>query len=464
LATVGELQRQIGLLEGLVVELFDREGHVLGQGEELGVGWPYTRRTRGRVTVAEWRSARISPLRPGLKVWVMSGAGYPVGKHTPLKEVRATWGHGYPDGLVEASLPETDRASAVIVIGDRNLAIVPPDLGDRSVAEGTYGLAVVARRTERQHLRVWVSSDHVTGMVQLAEVTMKIPSRVLRIQDTEGTWHTDIPCKRPRITVYADRASAPSAVMVVVDRRRELAKSAQPVDLHTDPRFRARERNAFEQRLAAGSAWVPVRGTIRRWRRDDLVEAAERLSETRRGKFPPVTVSRPGPGVVAFSSSVRVEASFKEDRKKRKTKKKGRKASKRAKDQAAEVARRTPSTTSETYTDFAATAQHGPDRTVPAGHGRLAFLLLTRRLPYLLDLDVVGQDVVAGRPCEVVDAVLRPDNVGSTGLPMESGVSFRLYVDTERLVVLRAVNLVDGEAAEIVEFLDVTFDEGHASP
>jgi hypothetical protein len=273
LATVSDFQRQIGLLEGLEVKFFDAAGHDLGPNEELGLEWPYVRRTRGRVTVGEWRRSRITPLRPKLKVWVISGSGHRVGKGATLKKVRASWPPGHFEHLVGHGRFEPEADSAVIVIGDRNRAAIP-DLGDATVAEGPYGLAVAVVRPGRGRLQVWVDSEHPTGMHELVEVTIKIPSRVLRIQDTQGAWHTDIPCKRPRITVYGDRASAPWAVLIVVDRRREQRKPDPPVDLGAHPRFRARERNLFEERLDTGPDGDTIRGTVRRWQRHDPVEDA----------------------------------------------------------------------------------------------------------------------------------------------------------------------------------------------
>jgi hypothetical protein len=216
LATVREFKRQIGLLEGLEVEFVDGDGHVLGDDRELGLEWPYTRRTRGRVTVGEWRRTVIAPLLPELKVWVIAEGGFPVAKRLTLKRVRATGRR--LESLIDQGLFELDGKSAVIVIGDRHLAAVPSDLGDAITGEGPYGLAVVAAQRKRP-IEVLVTDQPPGGVVQLAEATFKIHSRVLRIQDTQGQWHTDIPCKKVRISLYGESVAKTSVIVVVVTRR-----------------------------------------------------------------------------------------------------------------------------------------------------------------------------------------------------------------------------------------------------
>jgi hypothetical protein len=74
---------------------------------------------------------------------------------------------------------------------------------------------------------------------------------------------------------------------------------------------------------------------------------------------------------------------------------------------------------------------------------------LASRGPGGFDLELVGTDLVAGRLCDLVETV-----------PAAGQATFRLWVDHERLAVLRAVKLVDGVAAEIIEFLDIAFVDG----
>jgi hypothetical protein len=78
-----------------------------------------------------------------------------------------------------------------------------------------------------------------------------------------------------------------------------------------------------------------------------------------------------------------------------------------------------------------------------------------------VDLDVVGAEVVAGRACDVVRATVRHSEGGRDDRHAMGGgaVELRLWVDAERLVIVRAVKLRDGEPTEIVEFLDVAFDD-----
>ena len=77
------------------------------------------------------------------------------------------------------------------------------------------------------------------------------------------------------------------------------------------------------------------------------------------------------------------------------------------------------------------------------------------------DLEVVGAEVVAGRACDVVRATVRRSEGGGDDRHAigEAVVDVRLWVDAERLVIVRAVKLRDGEPAEIVEFLDIAFDD-----
>jgi hypothetical protein len=76
-------------------------------------------------------------------------------------------------------------------------------------------------------------------------------------------------------------------------------------------------------------------------------------------------------------------------------------------------------------------------------------------------LEVVGAEVVAGRACDVVRATVRRSEGGRDDRQAigDGAVELRLWVDAERLVVVRAVKLRGGEPAEIVEFLDIPFDD-----
>ena len=118
-------------------------------------------------------------------------------------------------------------------------------------------------------------------------------------------------------------------------------------------------------------------------------------------------------------------------------------------------------TVREQIASFLATREPWQFTTDPAGEELVGELLRPEHLADYLDLEVAGSEVVAGRTCDVVDAVVRPDRMGwSPPRPFEKdGVRLRLWVDAERLVLLRAAKLVGEDVAEIVEFLDVTFDD-----
>ena len=118
-------------------------------------------------------------------------------------------------------------------------------------------------------------------------------------------------------------------------------------------------------------------------------------------------------------------------------------------------------TVTEQIATFLALREPFQVQTEPAGEESLGELLRPEHLVEHLDLEVAGAEQVAGRACDVVHATVRPRGVGrSPGLSAElGGLTYQLWVDSERLVILRAVRLVDGEPAEIVEFLDIAFDD-----
>lgn len=101
-------------------------------------------------------------------------------------------------------------------------------------------------------------------------------------------------------------------------------------------------------------------------------------------------------------------------------------------------------------------------------HGGTDFVLLLRpaEVPDGFDLTATGAtETVAGRPCDVVVATLRDsDPVMETpesevfGM-ISGGQDFRLHLDQQTSTLLRVTKLVDGEAAEVAEFLDIAFDE-----
>jgi hypothetical protein len=100
-------------------------------------------------------------------------------------------------------------------------------------------------------------------------------------------------------------------------------------------------------------------------------------------------------------------------------------------------------------------------------HGGADFILLLTptTVPDRFDLTTTGStETVAGRSCDVVIATPRTgdpyhDAPGAEVLGMVSGGrDFRLHVDQKTSTLMRATKLVDGEQAEVVEFLDIAFD------
>jgi hypothetical protein len=116
LATVGELRRVIGLLEGFRVEFVDPVGDVLAKDAELALEWAYVDPAPGRLSIARWRRERI----PGpVKVKVFTSAGLRANKHATLLEVRKTW---VPAQLAQALEPN----ASVTAIGDRRGRLTGP--------------------------------------------------------------------------------------------------------------------------------------------------------------------------------------------------------------------------------------------------------------------------------------------------------------------------------------------------
>ncbi len=118
-------------------------------------------------------------------------------------------------------------------------------------------------------------------------------------------------------------------------------------------------------------------------------------------------------------------------------------------------------TVTEQIATFLATREPFQVQTEPMGEEGLGELLRPEHLADHLDLEVVGAESVAGRACDVVHATVRRHRgVGSRGAALGlGGLAYQLWVDSERLVILRALKLVDDEPAEIVEFLDIAFDD-----
>ncbi|WGL52973.1 hypothetical protein P5P86_03915 [Nocardioides sp. BP30] len=106
-----------------------------------------------------------------------------------------------------------------------------------------------------------------------------------------------------------------------------------------------------------------------------------------------------------------------------------------------------------------------PDST----HGGADFVLLLRphAVPDGFDLSATGAiETVAGRPCDVVVATPKDGDAHEGRLPgaeffdmISGGRDFRLCVDQETSTLMRITKLVGGEPAEIIEYLDITFDE-----
>lgn len=103
-----------------------------------------------------------------------------------------------------------------------------------------------------------------------------------------------------------------------------------------------------------------------------------------------------------------------------------------------------------------------------SGHGGADFirLLVPEDVPEGYDLTPLKQtEVVAGRLCDVVDAIPRPpDPTGETPESevfdmISGGDRFRLSVDQQTGILLRVVKLVDEKPAEIHEFVELALDE-----
>lgn len=101
-------------------------------------------------------------------------------------------------------------------------------------------------------------------------------------------------------------------------------------------------------------------------------------------------------------------------------------------------------------------------------HGGADFILLLTptAVPDGFDLTSTEEtETVAGRSCDVVVATPKErDPYGHTpGAEVfdmvSGGREFRLHLDQRTSTLMRATKLVDGEQAEIVEFLDIAFDE-----
>ena len=460
MATVGEFQRQIGLLDGLLVELFDDQGQVLDADLELGVEWPYVRPAPGKWTVLEWQRERLAPLRSDLVAWVMAQGDKPAPNGRSLKKVRTYYHPAMLEQMMSAEHRfDAERESVVIIIGDRDADISGVHLGDAVVAEGPYGIAVRLTKRRQVPLTVWVHCGWDNGPPELLVRTVELPSSVLRVQDLHGTWHTDVPCAKPRVIVGGDPVGAPSVLSIGVDRDRSQERPEPVVDLDTDARYKARPRNDLEQRLS-GPVWESARGTARHWQDEEKVGDAfwEVLERSR--TFPAATVKR-SEGSVSFSSSVSITVPLLRVEPKGKKAKKG-KGKKPIRSVHHPVGHKHQTVTEQIAT-FLATREPFQMQTDPAGEERLGELLRPEHLAEHLDLEIVGAEVAAGRACDVVHATLRPDESGAgwrDWLAMDEGaLAFRLWVDSERLVILRAVKLVDGEPAEIVEFLDIAFDD-----
>lgn len=105
------------------------------------------------------------------------------------------------------------------------------------------------------------------------------------------------------------------------------------------------------------------------------------------------------------------------------------------------------------------------DPNVTHGGAGIIDLLLPSAVPAGFELTPDGDlEVVAGRTCAVARAAPR----GNPDLPMlgsevfnmiAGGDDFRLSVDLDTGVLLQVIKFVDGAAAELCEFTEITFDE-----
>ncbi|MCA1983849.1 hypothetical protein [Nocardioides nematodiphilus] len=102
-------------------------------------------------------------------------------------------------------------------------------------------------------------------------------------------------------------------------------------------------------------------------------------------------------------------------------------------------------------------------------HGGADFVLLLRpnAVPDGFDLSATGTtETVAGRLCDLVVATPKDPAAYDETLPgaevfdmTSGGRDFMLCVDQQTSTLMRIAKLVGGEPAEIVEYLDIAFDE-----
>jgi hypothetical protein len=292
-------------------------------------------------------------------------------------------------------------------------------------------------------MSVLVDGEHDAYSEVIAESTLAVPSGFLRVTDAQGTWHIDVPCKRPRITLYAHPYDE-GFLHVVVDRHRQLKRPERVVepprvDLDNDPLYRPRERSACEERVSAGGSWQTIEGIVRRWRRPDRVLAANRELGERQAAFPTHTIRRYGNRAevtMRSSASVSFGVNVKGDK------------------------HREPKPSRKPVESVSSLRVTGEPWHYEGDETLLALLAL-ERLVEQLELDDVGTEVVAGRMCDVIDGVPRRERPrADVSLAMEGGggMHYRIWVDAERLVVLKGATLVDGKPAETVEFVDVVYD------
>jgi len=76
-----------------------------------------------------------------------------------------------------------------------------------------------------------------------------------------------------------------------------------------------------------------------------------------------------------------------------------------------------------------------------------------------VDLEVVGSAVLGRSRCDVVRATVGPRARRNRLANGSTAPTYNIWVDTERLVILRVAKLLADEPVEIVDFLEIPFDD-----
>jgi hypothetical protein len=225
--------------------------------------------------------------------------------------------------------------------------------------------------------------------------------------------------------------------------------------------------NLADRLRAAGQQWTTVRGVVRQWRRQELVDIGfhRRGDATAAAGIESATLTAQladdpteDPSGEAFEAVLRVAATDSGERRRAEA------ISRVGEEWMADVVVINGPTFWARTGDVIQT--NGGDRYSHHGGADFIRLLSPSEVPDGFDLTSLAEsETVAGRLCDVVLAVSKaPDPYGETPESeafdmISGGDSFRLSVDHERGILMRAVKLVDGQQAELCEFLEIEVDE-----